>query len=131
MRLLLDTFAFLWYVAADKRLPKATRDLIRAPEHDVWLSAASVWEIVVKTQIERLRLPEPAWTYVVAQRDRHAIAALAIEEGAIRHLAKLPAVHRDPFDRMLVCQSLQHDLTLVTNDDAIERYPVKTVWLTT
>ncbi len=89
---------------------------------------ASIWEIVAKTQINRLRLPGPAWAYATGQRERHGIASLALEEPAIANLAKLPAFHRDPFDRMLVCQVLQHDLTLVTNDDLVERYPVKTVW---
>jgi len=129
MKLLLDTSTFLWYVSADRRLPAVTRDLISAAEHDVWLSAVSVWEIVVKTEINRLKLPAPVWTYVTTQRERHAIAPLALEEGAIANLSKLPAVHRDPFDRMLVCQALAHDLSLVTNDALIERYPVKTVWM--
>lgn len=129
MRLLLDTSTFLWYVSADRRLPRATRDLISAAEHDVWLSVVSVWEIVVKTEINRLQLPGPSWAYATTQRERHAIASLSLEEGAIANLAKLPAFHRDPFDRMLVCQALQHDLSLVTNDAAIERYPVKTVWI--
>ena len=130
MKLLLDTSTFLWYVSADRRLPTPTRDLIRAAEHDVWLSVASVWEIVVKTQINRLRLPGPAWAYVTSQRERHAIGSLALEERAIANLAKLPAIHRDPFDRILVCQAIEHDLVLVTNDDVVERYPVKTLWIT-
>ncbi len=129
MNLLLDTATFLWYVSADRRLPVPTRDLIRAAENDVWLSAVSIWEVVVKSQIDRLQLPGPAWSYVTTQRERHAIASLSLEEGAIANLAKLPAFHRDPFDRMLICQALYHDLTLVTSDATIERYPVKTVWI--
>ena len=129
MKLLLDTAAFLWYVSADRRLPVATRDLISAAENDVWLSVVSVWEIVVKTELKRLQLPGPAWSYVTAQRERHAVAPLALEESAVANLSKLPAVHRDPFDRMLVCQALAQDLVVVTNDPLIERYPVKTVWL--
>ena len=128
MKLLLDTSVFLWYVSADRRLPVSTSNLIRAAEHDVWLSVVSVWEAVVKAQIGRLPLPGPAWAYVSAQRERHAIASLALEERALAHLAKLPPIHRDPFDRMLVCQALEHDLVVVTNDTAIERYPVKTLW---
>jgi len=129
MNLLLDTSTFLWYVSADRRLPSRTRDLIRAAENDVWLSVVSIWEIVVKAQIDRLRLPGPAWAYVSSQRERHAIASLSLDEGAIANMAKLPTFHRDPFDRMLVCQALHDDLTLVTSDETIERYPVKTVWI--
>lgn len=105
-----------------------TRDLISAAENDVWLSVVSVWEIVVKTALKRLQLPGPAWSYVTTQRERHAVASLALEENAVANLTKLPAVHRDPFDRMLVCQALAQDLVIVTNDPLIERYPVKTVW---
>ncbi len=103
--------------------------MIIAAEHDVWLSIVSIWEIVVKAQIDRLTLPGPAWAYVSTQRERHAIASLSLDEDAIGNLAKLPSFHRDPFDRMLICQALHQDLTLVTSDTAIERYPVKTVWL--
>ena len=129
MNLLLDTATFLWYVSADRRLPAATRALISASENDVWLSVVSIWEIVVKVQIDRLKLPGPAWAYASDQRERHAIASLSLDEGAIVNLEKLPSFHRDPFDRMLVCQALHADLTLVTSDATIERYPVKTVWV--
>jgi len=129
MNLLLDTATFLWYVSADRRLPVPTRDLIRAAENAVWLGVAARWETVGKAKIDRLQLPGPAWAYASAQRERHAIASLALDEGAIANLAKLPTFHRDPFDRMLICQALHLDLTLVTSDAVIERYPVKTMWV--
>ena len=129
MKLLLDTHAFLWFVSGDDRLPLATRDLIRSAEHEVWLSAVSIWEVVVKQRIGRLPLPAPAWSYVTRQRARHGIDALALDEAAIEHLDKLPDVHRDPFDRMLICQAIQNDLQIVTDDQAICRYPIKTLWL--
>ena len=90
----------------------------------------SIWEIVVKAAIDRLRLPGSAWAYASTQRERHAIASLSLDEGAIGNLPKLPTFHRDPFDRMLICQALHQDLTIVTKDAAIERYPVKILWLT-
>jgi PIN domain nuclease of toxin-antitoxin system len=127
MRLLLDTSVFLWFISGDDRLPDATRRLIRAPEHDVWLSVISLWEAVVKQQLGRLPLPAPAWPYLTRQRDRHQIASLSLDDAAVRHLSKLPAVHRDPFDRMLVCQAIEHELHLVTTDESIRQYPVKTV----
>ena len=129
MKLLLDTHTFLWFVSGDDRLPARTRDLIRSPDHDVWLSVVSVWEVVVKEQLGRLQLPEMAWPYVTKLRDRHGIDSLALNEPAVAHLTKLPAVHRDPFDRMLVCQVIEHDLLLVTDDETVCRYPIKTAWL--
>lgn len=130
MNLLLDTAAFLWFAAGDDRLPARTRSAVRDPGNDVWLSTVSVWEVVVKHQLGRLDLPGDAWSYTTTQRDRHGIDALAIDESALAHLAKLPAVHRDPFDRVLICQAIEHDLVLVTSDALIRRYPVKTFWPT-
>ncbi len=130
MKLLLDTHSFLWFISGDERLPAATRDLIRAPEQDVWLSVASVWEIVVKQQLGRLPLPADAWAYATAQRDRHGVDALPLDEAALAHLSKLPAVHRDPFDRILICQAIEHDLLLVTDDELVRKYPIKTMWAT-
>ncbi len=125
MRLLLDTHVFLWYITADARLPAALRDAIQNPANAVFLSVASIWEAVIKYGLGKLPLPAPPQEYLPRQRELHLIASLPIEEGALAHLAKLPPLHRDPFDRILVAQALQHDLTLVTIDDAVKAYPVK------
>jgi PIN domain nuclease of toxin-antitoxin system len=124
MRLLLDTHVFLWYISADPRLPVALRDAIRDPVNEVYLSAASVWEAVIKYALGKLPLPEPAASYLPRQRDTHHIKTLPIEEGALAHLAGLPPLHRDPFDRVLIAQALQHGLTLVSMDDAVRAYSV-------
>jgi PIN domain nuclease of toxin-antitoxin system len=128
MRLLLDTSAFLWFLTADERLSTGASAAIRSPDNDAWLSAASFWEIMVKHQLGRLPLPEPPSTYIPRQRKRHGIASLAIREKALTHLPKLPTLHKDPFDRILVCQSLEHGLILVTSDPLVQAYPVKTLW---
>jgi PIN domain nuclease of toxin-antitoxin system len=131
MRLLLDTQAFLWMAAGSARVPDAVRAALRSPENDVWLSVVSVWEIAIKSARGRLTLPGSAVEYAGEQRRRHAIGPLALEETAVAHLAKLPALHGDPFDRMLICQAIEHDLTIVTNDAVVQRYPVKTIWAST
>jgi PIN domain nuclease of toxin-antitoxin system len=125
MRLLLDTHIFLWYISADPKLPATVRADIQEPANAVFLSVASVWEAVIKYALGKLPLPEPPEEYLPRQRELHAIATLPIEEGALAHLAKLPPLHRDPFDRILVAQALQHDLTLAAVDDAVRAYPVK------
>ena len=128
MKLLVDTSTFLWFLTADKKLSEAATAGIRSPENDVWLSAVSFWEILVKHQLGRLPLPEPPASYIPKQRKRHGIGSLALREKAMTHLPKLPPLHRDPFDRMLVCQSLEHGLILVTSDPLVRAYPVKTLW---
>jgi PIN domain nuclease of toxin-antitoxin system len=124
MRLLLDTHVFLWYISADPRLPATFRTAIQDPANQVYLSAASVWEAVIKYELGKLPLPAPPADYLPRQRDAHGIATLPIDEGAMPHLAGLPPLHRDPFDRMLVAQALQHGLTVATVDPAVAAYPV-------
>ena len=128
MRLLLDTTPFLWFITGSAVLPEPVTDAIRAPDHEVWLSVISLREILVKHELGRLTLPEAPATYIPRQRERHLIATLPLEEAAIAHLTKLPPIHADPFDRMLVCQAIEHDLAIVTPDRMIQRYPVKTFW---
>jgi PIN domain nuclease of toxin-antitoxin system len=128
MNLLLDTAVFLWLLAGDDRLSEPARSAVQDPEHRVWLSVVSLWEMSVKQKSRRLTLPRAPWSYVSTARERLGIESLALTEPAVAHLAKLPDVHRDPFDRMLVCQAIEHDLLLVTNDPIIHEYPVKTLW---
>ena len=124
MRLLLDTHVFLWYITADPQLPAGFQAAIQDPANEVYLSVASVWEAVIKHQLGKLPLPAPPADYLPQQRDAHRIAALPIDEGAMPPLAALPPLHRDPFDRLLVAQVLQHGLTMVTVDPDIAAYAV-------
>jgi len=122
MRLLLDTHVFLWYITNNPRLPQYAFDAIRDKSNEVYLSVISVWEALVKYQTGKLLVPAPANEYLDARRAAHRIANLPLEAQAVSRLLSLPAHHRDPFDRMLVCQALHHDLTIVTDDD-VRSYP--------
>lgn len=124
MKLLLDTHIFLWYISGDSRLPTAMKDSIRDPDNDVYLSVVSVWEAIIKHQLGRLPLPQPPETYLPEQRKRHLIASLGVDEESVTRLAGLPSSHRDPFDRLLVCQAIQHGLTVATVDPAVQSYPI-------
>ncbi|HEV2764271.1 MAG TPA: type II toxin-antitoxin system VapC family toxin [Pyrinomonadaceae bacterium] len=124
MRLLLDTHVFLWYISADKKLSEAVRDAVRDPANEVYLSVVSLWEAMIKHQLGKLPLPRPPGDYLPAQRTRHGISSLALDEASVTQLARLPAIHRDPFDRMLISQALEHGLTLVTVDDVFRSYSV-------
>ncbi len=128
MTLLLDTQAFLWIAIDDERMPRSVKLLLREPAQDVHLSVVSSWEIAVKAQAGKLPLPMPVWAFILEARERLGVQTLPMEEHAVAHLAKLPNIHRDPFDRMLICQAIEHDMTIVTSDEQIQRYPVKTLW---
>lgn len=128
MKILVDTCVFLWYVAGSSELPSAIRDQMRDPAHELLLSPVSVWEIVVKHGIGKLPLPEPPAVLVPRERRRHRFSELPLGEGAVLQLARLPDLHRDPFDRMLICQAIDKSAQLCTPDPLIRQYPVAILW---
>ena len=128
MRLLLDTVAFLWLAEDDARLSAVAREAIVDPANDVFLSAASAWEIAIKHGLGRLRLQMPPDEYVPEQRLLHRIETLAIDEDATLQVGKLPDLHRDPFDRLLIAQAIVRGLTIVTPDRLIRGYTVPILW---
>ena len=124
MRLLLDTHAFLWYITDDARLPAAFAAAIQDEVNEVFLSVVSVWEALAKHQLGKLPLPAPADEYLRLRREQHNIASLPFDEPSLSYLLRLPLHHRDPFDRMLICQALQHDLQMLTSDALFKQYPI-------
>ena len=124
MKLLLDTHAFLWFISGDSRLPAEIGDLIGDMQNDVYLSVASVWEAIIKQQLNKLPLPESAATYLPKCRRQHFIQSLFVDEASVARLAELPDLHRDPFDRIIISQALQHGLTIVTSDAVMRAYAV-------
>ena len=125
MRLLLDTHIFLWFISGDSRIPDVMVESIRTPDNEVYLSVVSLWEVLVKHELGKLPLPQPPGSYLPLQRKRHMIDSLPLDEASVSQLSNLPPLHRDPFDRMLICQALEHDLSIVTVDDQIRAYPVR------
>ena len=89
-----------------------------------FLSAVSFWEISLRHGFGKLPLPQPPAQFVPQQRERHLIAPLVLDELAVAQLSGLPGLHRDPFDRMLVCQAKAHGLTLASSDALVRQYPV-------
>ena len=128
MNILLDTCTFLWIVQDAPELSKTAKICFQDPGNRIYLSSVSVWEMVVKHALGRLPLPEAPDRFITAMRSGHGIAALALEEEAAYQLSKLPDLHKDPFDRMLVCQALVHGLVLLTPDEMLRQYPVRIVW---
>ncbi len=124
MKILLDTHIFLWFITNNKRLANKYYDAISNRDNEIYLSVVSVWEAMIKYQLGKLPLPESPEIYLPQQRERHFISSLFIVENTITQLAKLPPLHNDPFDRLLLCQSLEHDLIIMTEDKAILSYPM-------
>jgi PIN domain nuclease of toxin-antitoxin system len=124
MSLLLDTHIFLWYISGDPRLSASVRGAIDDPNIRVFLSVGSFWEIVIKYDLGKLPPPQRPETYIPSQRKLHRIDSLPFEESDVQILAGLPAHHRDPFDRMIVCQAIANGLTIVTVDPMVKKYAV-------
>ena len=128
MKLLLDTCTFLWLTTDAAELSPQARALFREPEHEVYLSPVAAWEIAVKYALGRLPLPAPPERFVPTQRLHHGIESLPLDEESVLQAHRLPALHRDPFDRMIVCQAIVHGMAILTPDPLVAAYPVRTIW---
>jgi len=127
MRAILDTHAFLWAMAGDRRMSQRAHDLFQGPS-ELFLSFASIWEILIKVQLEKLRLPRPAGPFVIRKLAENRIEALRINLDHLLAFEGLPMHHRDPFDRMLIAQAINESLPIVTADKIFARYPVEVIW---
>lgn len=127
MRLLLDTNIFLWFINGDAKLIESHRDLICDSRNEVFLSVVSIWEAIVKWQLGKLPLPHPPDSYLPLARVAHDISSLELDEASVGRLVSLPPLHRDPFDRMIVCQAISHDLHVVSVDRLLWQYPIRIV----
>lgn len=127
MKALLDTHTFLWAIAGDERLSHRAERIFRGPS-DLWLSVASLWEIFTKVQVGKLQLPAPAGPYLVKKLVENRIETLPVLLDHVLKLETLPMHHRDPFDRMLIAQSLQEKLPLVTSDSKFHKYSIDLIW---
>jgi PIN domain nuclease of toxin-antitoxin system len=128
MRVLLDTHAFLWWVTDDPRLSEPAREVLADGANTLFLSAASGWEIAIKTALGKLQLPEAPDLWVVAQLAYNGIQPLPVELRHGLHTYHLPLHHRDPFDRILIAQCQLEMLPIVSSDAHVARYQVDVVW---
>ena len=130
VNLLLDTCALIWLATAPKRLSHGMLALYEAPDNAVFFSVASAWEIAIKHRSGKLRLPNEMSPveFIPEVRRRHGIDILPLREDDSFVLAKLPTIHHDPFDRMLICQAIANQMIILTPDPLISQYPVLTRW---
>jgi PIN domain nuclease of toxin-antitoxin system len=128
VKVLLDTHAFLWAITDNPQLSDKARRMFTSSDNELLLSAASVWEILVKVQIGRLPLPKPAGDYLERQLAKNAITVLPIQLRHVLRLERLPLHHRDPFDRLLIAQSLEEELPVLTADPLMKNYSAMLLW---
>lgn len=122
MKILLDTQCWLWWIAAPEKLNQSARRRIADKRNTVYLSAASSWEIAIKHSIGKLPLPEPPIQFIPTRLARDAITALPIEATHALYVADLPRHHKDPFDRILISQSINENIPIMTADRQFELY---------
>ncbi len=122
MRLLLDTHVLLWWLGGSRKLGRTAAAAISAPTTAVWVSAASAWEIAIKVGLGRLDLGEPPDVCLPREIERSGFGVLPVDIVHALAVARLPPHHRDPFDRLLVAQTIALGLTLATGDDVFRAY---------
>ena len=127
MKVLLDTHTFLWWNTEDPLLSLHAKAIIADGQNEVFLSAASVWEIAIKTAKGRLVLPEPPAQYISSRMRLYRFQPLPVQIYHAAHVYELPSHHSDPFDRMLVSQSQLEAMPLITKDEDIQQYDLETI----
>lgn len=126
MKVLLDTNTFLWGLSAPERLSLTARNAVASSER--FLSVASIWEVLIKARIGKLPLPVPAGNYLTAQMSANGVSVLSIKLEHVLQIEGLQLHHRDPFDRVLIAQSLEESWPIITSDPVFKKYPIRVIW---
>ncbi len=128
MNLILDTHTFLWFTSASPELSATARDLIEDATNDLFLSVASPWEIGIKVSTGKLTLGRPINDFFERRMRETGVRLLPISLAHVACVATLPFHHRDPFDRMLIAQSLTESMNIVSADSVLDAYGVTRLW---
>lgn len=129
MKVLLDTHAFLWWITDDPQLPAQVRGIIANSDNNLFFSAASCWEIVIKTHLGRIKLPDKPDIFIAEQMASNAIQSLPVQVSHALHVFNLPYLHKDPFDRIIIAQAQLEKLPVITSDSLISQYKIDTIWV--
>ena len=129
MNYLLDTSTFLWYVSAQAELSPQARSIIGDSGNNVYLSFVSIWELAIKFRVGKLELtPDSLTDWLDIQLAANSFRLLEIKVSHLLQYAELPLAHRDPFDGLLIAQSQEENIPIITSDAAFDQYPVQRVW---
>ncbi|HYX53036.1 MAG TPA: type II toxin-antitoxin system VapC family toxin [Candidatus Limnocylindrales bacterium] len=128
MKYLLDTVIFLWNLHSPEKLNNKAQQLLASQHDEIFFSAVSSWEVVIKYARGKLMMPQPPWQILPEAITRFGALALPITHAHTLAVGQLPAHHSDPFDRMLIAQAQTEKMVLMTAEKLIEKYPVETFW---
>ncbi len=128
MRLLLDTHAFIWWFGAQDKLSTHVLNLCQDPDNNLFLSITSIWEMQIKLQLGKLTLAKSLGAVIEDEQRVNQLEIMAIALEHVLALEKLPLYHKDPFDRLLIAQAIAEDVTLISGDHQLTRYPIKVIW---
>ncbi len=128
MRFLLDTHTFIWAATLDEKLSSKAQELLLDSGNELFLSAASIWEMAIKTSLGKLILQQPIEQIINEQIQINGLQIINIEPAHALAVASLPWHHRDPFDRLLICQSQLEKLTVLGRDSVMDAYEVDRIW---
>jgi PIN domain nuclease of toxin-antitoxin system len=128
MRLLLDTHTFIWFVTDEPKLSAIAKAAIENEANEKWLSIASVWEMAIKSNLGKLKFPLPVCAFVEQQMTLNSMELLTLNMAHLEIIESLPLHHRDPFDRLLIAQSMTEDFLLVGTDEVFDFYDIDRLW---
>jgi len=128
MKYLLDTMVWLWSVGPTDQIGQAGLDILSSGGEEIYLSAASSWEIAIKAKLGKFQLPEAPGPYVRSRLAAQGIRALSLTQDHSLGVYDLPLHHNDPFDRLIIAQALAEQMTILTSDRVFKKYPVELVW---
>lgn len=127
-RALIDTHVFIWWTGEPQRLSKLAHDFLVNPENKPALSFASIWEMQIKLSLGKLTLKTSLPELVDDEIGRNGLSLLPIELHHIYALSNLPPYHRDPFDRLLIAQSISEEMPVISIDDKFDVYGIQRLW---
>lgn len=128
MRILLDTHAFLWWITDSKQLSTTAREIIANSSNEILFSAVSGWEIGIKVSLKKIKLTAKPESFIISQINKNGFQLLSLSAQQALRAASLPNHHKDPFDRMLICQAQAENIPILSVDPYFRRYDVKVVW---
>lgn len=128
MKALLDTHTFLWWITDDPKISSTVSHIIKNPDNEIFFSTASAWEISIKSRLNRIKLTQMPDIFIPDQLQKNYFQILPIQLNHALKEFSLPTIHNDPFDRILIAQSITEDIPLLTADTKMKKYEVNIIW---